>query len=256
MAAPWPGVRFEVNLADRIQRQMWAGIYEPHVRACLDALAGPGHTYFDVGAHIGYHAVAVARKVGEHGRVFAFEADPKMHERLARNLEQFPWAQAVQAAVWEHSGMLTFARSPVTQESGWGTLTNVRDFEDGEHVNVHATSLDDWCRDARLARWDIMKLDAEGSELAVLHGAQKALEEFRPVIIMEVNGILLREAGISSDQVVGFLAVRNYRVLSLSPGKIGPWVLEKHGEFSDTLCLPEPCVEASLQRLARAGFRL
>jgi hypothetical protein len=73
---------------------------------------------------------------------------------------------------------------------------------------------------------------------------------------MEINGTLLREAGISSDQVVGFLAVRNYRVLSLSLGKIGPWVLEKHGEFSDTLCLHEACVEASLQRLARAGFRL
>jgi len=254
VASPWPGVRFETDLSDRIQRQMWAGTYEPHVRACLDALIEPGHVYFDVGGHIGFHAVAAAHKVGVDGQVFAFEADPVMYERLARNLEQFPWAQATHAAVWEHSGKLTFARSPVAQESGWGTLIEVRDFDKGEHLDVRAISLDDWCRDKRLSRWDMMKLDAEGSELAVLRGAQGALEQFRPVMIIEINGIVLQQAGISSTEVVDFLTTRGYRLFSLSFRRLEPWNLAKHGDFSDSLCLPETRVAASLQRLARAGF--
>jgi len=66
---------------------MWAGTYEPHVRACLDILIEPGHVYFDFGGHTGYHAVAAAHKAGVSGYVFAFEADLMMYERLARNLE-------------------------------------------------------------------------------------------------------------------------------------------------------------------------
>jgi hypothetical protein len=33
VATPWPGVRLETDLTDRIQRQMWAGMYEQHVTA-------------------------------------------------------------------------------------------------------------------------------------------------------------------------------------------------------------------------------
>ena len=256
VVSPWPGVQFETDLTDRIQRQMWAGTYEPHVRACLDTLIEPGHVYFDVGGHIGYHAVAAAHKVGVNGQVFAFEADPIMYERLSRNLEQFSWAHATHAAVWDHSGILTFARSPVAHESGWGTLSEVRDFDKGEHLDVRAISLDEWCRDTRVTRWDMMKLDAEGSELAVLQGAQNALEQFRPIMIIEINGIVLKQSGISSTQVVDLLTARSYRLFSLTFGRLESWKIAKHTDFSDTLCLPEIRVATALERLARAGFVL
>lgn len=256
VVSPWPGVRFETDLTDRIQRQMWAGAYEPHVRACLDALIEPGHVYFDVGGHIGYHAVAAAHRVGVNGQVFAFEADPMMYERLARNLGQFSWAHATHAAVWSHSGTLTFSRSPVAHESGWGTLSEVRDFDRGEHLDVRAVSLDNWCRDRSLARWDVMKLDAEGSELAVLQGARDALERFRPSMVVEINGTVLQHAGNSSAQVVDFLEARGYRLFALSFGRLEPWSLAHHGEFSDTLCVHEIRAGAALDRLAHAGFDL
>jgi FkbM family methyltransferase len=256
VVTPWPGVRFEADLTDRIQRQMWAGTYEPHVRACFEALLEPGDVYIDVGGHIGYHAVAAAHRVGPGGRVFAFEADPMMAERLARNLSQFSWAQATQAAVWDHSGTLTFARSPVAEESGWGTLSAVRDFGSGEHVEVCAVSIDDFCRDSRVARWDAMKLDAEGSELAVLEGAINSLEEFQPAMMIEINGILLAQAGISSSQVAEFLDARKYRLFDLSFQRLETWNPAKHGQFSDTLCLPEGKLDAALERLAHAGFDL
>ncbi len=181
VVSPWPGVRFETDLTDRIQRQMWAGVYEPHVRECFNAILEPGAVYFDVGAHIGFHAVFAAHRVGQQGRVFAFEADPRVYERLARNLSQFRWAQAVNAAVWERTGSLTFERSSTKEESGWGTVSAVRDFGKGEHVEIPSIALDDWCRDLRLERWDAMKLDAEGSELAVLRGAQVSLQNTSPV---------------------------------------------------------------------------
>ena len=132
----------------------------------------------------------------------------------------------------------------------------MRDFDAGEHVEVRAVSLDDWCREARVSRWDAMKLDAEGSELAVLEGAKNSIEQFHPVMMIEINGILLAQAGISSAQVAEFLAARKYRLFDLSYGQLQSWSAAKHGQFSDTLCLPEAKLDAALERLAHAGFDL
>jgi FkbM family methyltransferase len=254
VASPWPGVRFETDLTDRIQRQMWAGVYEPHVRECFDVILEPGAVYFDVGAHIGFHAVFAAHRVGPEGRVFAFEADPRVYERLARNLSQFPWAQAVNSAVWDRTGSLTFERSSTKNESGWGTVSAVRDFGTGEHVEVSSVALDDWFRDLRLERWDAMKLDAEGSELAVLRGAQSLLEKFRPSLIMEINTILLEQGGVSPSGVADFLLERGYRLFWLEFRRLEPWDPAKHVDFCEALCLPDERAAEILKRLARGGF--
>lgn len=254
MASPWPNIHFEVDLADRIQRQMWAGVYEEHVRRCFGALLHPGDVYVDVGGHIGYHAVAAAYLVGAKGQVIAFEADSTMYQRLARNLEQFPWAHPVHAAVWHSSGMLTFERTSERQESGWGTLTTVRDLGMGEHVEVRAVSLDDSFDNSGLTRWDAMKLDAEGSEPAVLRGAEKALERFRPFLVLEINGIVLKEARFSPADIVEFLEARGYCIYHLSHSHLEPWDSSKHVEFCEVLCLPREREAADLERLVRAGF--
>ena len=47
-------LRLETDLSDRIQRRMWAGACEPHVRECFGAILDPGAVYFDVGAHIDF----------------------------------------------------------------------------------------------------------------------------------------------------------------------------------------------------------
>jgi len=254
VVSPWPGVRFETDLGDRIQRQMWAGTYEPHVHECFNVLLDPGAVYIDVGGHIGYHAVFAAHRVGQQGHVFAFEADPSVYERLARNLSQFPWAKATNAAVWDSTGSLTFERSSTKSESGWGSVSAVRDFGKGEHVVVPSLALDDWFRNLPLERWDAMKLDAEGSELAVLRGARSSLEKFRPILILEINSVLLEQGGASPSGVAEFLLERQYRLFRLDFRRLEPWDPAKHVDFCDALCLPGERAVDVLNRLAKEGF--
>jgi FkbM family methyltransferase len=254
MASPWPGVQFETDLNDRIQRQMWAGVYELHVRECFNALLEPGAVYFDVGAHIGFHSVFAAHRAGPEGRVFAFEADPRNYEKLARNLSQFPWAKPLNAAVWDRTGSLTFERSPTENESGWGSVSAVRDFGKGEHVTVPSIALDNWFQDSHVQRWDAMKLDAEGSELAALRGAQSLLEKFRPFIIMEINPMLLEQGGFSPTGEADFLLERGYRLFRLEFRRLEPLDTAKHMDFCDALCLPGERANEFLLRLAKLGF--
>jgi FkbM family methyltransferase len=253
--APGDGARFEVELSDRIAREMWGGCYEPHVRRCLEALLRPGDTFLDVGAHIGYLTVVGACRVGESGKVFAFEADPGLYRKLARNIDQFPWVRALHAAVWETSGNLLFERSSFADESGWGTLAAVRDLGRGEHVAVEAISLDDWRARSPVEAIQAIKIDAEGSELAILRGARQTLERFRPILILEMNDILLRKAGASSTDLADFLIRRNYQLFSLSWLRFERWNAKVHTEFSDVLCLPADQAGLALQALHRAGFK-
>lgn len=255
IAIPWPGVRFEADLTDRIQRQMWAGTYERHVRECFHALLEPGDLYADVGAHVGFHATYAAYRVGQEGSVFAFEADPRIWERLNRNLAQFPWAQAVNAAVWDRSGAVTFERSSTNEESGWGTVSQVRDLDRGEHVNVPAVALDEWFQHRRVVRWDAMKLDAEGSEMAVLRGAQESLQRFRPFLVAEMNSILLQQAGFSPAGMMEFFQARGYRVFRLAFRRLQPWDAARDSDFCEMLCLPEEQAPEMLCRLVDRGFR-
>ena len=58
--------------------------YEPNIGAIIAALLGPGDTFFDVGANIGYHTLGAAA-TGAH--VYAFEPVPRLRNRLVGNLQ-------------------------------------------------------------------------------------------------------------------------------------------------------------------------
>jgi hypothetical protein len=60
---------------------------------------------------------------------------------------------------------------------------------------VRSVRLDSWARARGIERLDLLKLDVEGSELAVLAGAQETIRRFRPVAIVECNPAALRRFG-------------------------------------------------------------
>lgn len=253
--SPAPGVSLRVNLRDRIERLMWGGCYEPHVQRCLQALLRPGDVYLDAGAHIGFHATVAASLVSASGRVFAFEADPENFARLAEHCRPFPWATAEHRAVWERSERLTFERSSRADESGWGSVTAVRDFHRGEHVEVEAVSLDDWQTAAKVSAIRLIKVDAEGSEPAILRGAQGLLRTLRPMVILELNDVVLRQAGSSARELSEGLRRSGYELIGLG----WPQLVRASGEAEITadevLAVQAGEADAALAALQAAGFK-
>ncbi len=250
--------RIEVDLHDRIQRQMWAGCYEPHVRKCVEALLVEGDVFVDVGAHIGYVSAIAAQSVGPTGKVFSFEPDPLLHEMLTRNVAGQPWVQTLRSAVWKDTGTLTFERASSEGESGWGTLTAIRDLKRGEHVKVQATSLDDWVARSAVGSIQAMKIDAEGSEVSILDGASKTIRRLRPAIIMELNDTILRQAGASAAALLNHPTLTDYTLYGLSWLRLKTMTGQEAGEelFPEILCLPNDRIDQSLPMLRQAGFKL
>lgn len=62
------GSRFSVQLADRIQRLMWAGCYETELVALLEKMLGRGMVFVDVGANVSYFSALAAPWWDRRGR--------------------------------------------------------------------------------------------------------------------------------------------------------------------------------------------
>src|SRR5262245_23763695 len=65
----------------------FGAIERPEIRFVMHVLR-PGQTFVDVGANVGYYALLAARRVGEDGRVYAFEPDRENFESLVDNVRR------------------------------------------------------------------------------------------------------------------------------------------------------------------------
>jgi FkbM family methyltransferase len=235
-----------VDLGDRIQRLMWGGEYEPGVKRCLRALLRPGDTFVDVGAHIGFFSLIASSAVGPAGKVYAFEADHNLFEKLQMNATDYPWLRPYWRAVWRQSGSVAFSNPHQKGESGWGKLAAVRD--EGHCVSVEATSLDDWHQNLGFPAIRAIKIDAEGSEPFILEGAGRLIAKTRPFLVVELNEQLLREGGGSKKDIIAAMREKRYRIFAIRSKRLEE--LSESGTWSsEALCLPCEGVEEAKKAL-------
>ncbi|MGH9716599.1 MAG: FkbM family methyltransferase [Candidatus Acidiferrales bacterium] len=227
---------------------MWGGCYEPHVQWALKQMLEPGDVFLDVGAHIGYHAVLASALVGDHGKVIAFEADPTNFLRLRENLQPYSSASAINKAVWEVSGNIGFERSSRPAESGWGTLTEVRDLGMGDHLVLEAISLDDWFSKS-LLRVSVVKVDAEGSEVGILRGAKAFLREIRPIVIIEANDALLRQAQTSALNLAEILCRGEFEIFEFNGKRLEKLGARQAPRRNELLALPTERAQLEIEKL-------
>ncbi|HYO00331.1 MAG TPA: FkbM family methyltransferase [Actinomycetota bacterium] len=170
------GTLLEVDL--RKQRDMVAGIYESEVQGALAKHLKRGDTAFDVGAHLGFFTLLMARLAGDEGRVVSVEADPFMGRNLEANLVRNENANVT--VVRAAAGKVAVERR-FTPGAGGG-IGHLAD--DGE-IAVAGTTLDLLAE--RYGTPQLIKVDVEGGELEVLAGGARLLSDHRPILVVEVH---------------------------------------------------------------------
>jgi FkbM family methyltransferase len=141
-----------------------------------------GETALDVGASYGYYSAIFADLVGPEGRVHAFEATPRAHALLARNLVLNALSQvsAHPAAAAEcGDGAPRLLRVPLADPQSAHLLpgataepTTTAEAEGARLHAVPAVALDAFAGE----RVDLVKIDAPGSEEAIWRGMQALLD--------------------------------------------------------------------------------
>jgi FkbM family methyltransferase len=173
---PLRGARLVVNL--RAGKYWWLGTYEPWIQELLVDTLRPGMRAWDVGAFFGYHTLLMRRLAGPNS-VVALEPDPENRAHLlrhlalndARDVEVLPVAAgAISSRGRMQSHRVSSGNEVVPIESG------------GELDIVTLDSLLE-----RHAPPDLVKVDVEGAESAVLAGAGRLIEQIRPTWIVELH---------------------------------------------------------------------
>jgi FkbM family methyltransferase len=157
------------------------GLFEaPKVRA-LQQLLKPGMTFVDIGSNKGDFALLAAKVMEDRGRVLAFEPVPDNLHWLRKSvaLNGYESVEIVEIALSDANGRVPIYLGPW---SGWHSLLPVAS-ESGETIEVTARTLDSFMAEQEDPRVDVIKIDVEGAEMQVLHGAARTLAEARPLTV-------------------------------------------------------------------------
>lgn len=182
------------------------GSLEPGAQEALRRSVAPGQVVCDIGANIGFFTLILARLTGPSGTVHAFEPSLREAEACRDNARtnRMGHVKVHEVAVGENPG---HARFLVTDEPGWSHLAdrgNDRGVTSTLTVPVVALDAFDW---GEAGPPQVLKVDVEGSEAAVLRGMHGLLTDRRPVLIIELHG--------TNDEVADLLDAHGYLVENL-----------------------------------------
>jgi FkbM family methyltransferase len=162
--------------------------YEPQVAAFLEQRVGPGDLCLDVGANIGLYVIQFAHWSRPHGRVVAFEPNPRARFALERHIRINHLTERVEVFPYAVGADPGRAVLHVAGTDGRSRLHHPNPLVEGgsERVEVEVISLDDFCM-SRGLQPDWILIDVEGFEAAVLQGAKHLIEAGRPKLGLVVE---------------------------------------------------------------------
>jgi FkbM family methyltransferase len=175
---------------------------DPVLLRLVSEVVQAGDTVWDVGANVGLFSFAAAVAAGPSGSVLAVEPDAVMAGLLRRSAALNKGHAPVEVLPSAISDELSVARFNVARRNR--STSYLDGFGTSEAGGVRSTELAltvtlDWLA-RRFPAPDVLKIDVEGAELAVLAGGPSVLRG-RPSVICEVSqdeaavGELLRAHG-------------------------------------------------------------
>lgn len=143
----------------------------------------PGMKAVDVGAAYGVYTLAMAKAVGPTGRVWAFEPSSATAGYLDRSLARNRFSH------------VTLTRSALSDVAGTGRLlveaspelNRLDAVSGGAAEEVPVDTLDRFAVGAGWGALDLIKIDAEGQERAIVAGAAQLLSSTSPLLLVEVR---------------------------------------------------------------------
>jgi FkbM family methyltransferase len=208
-------------------------------RDVLSRVTKPGMTVIDIGANIGYYTLLFSSLVSDGGKVIALEPDSTNLRELQINVshnELNSIVSIIPIGASDHDGVDRFEPGLNSHITPSGSQ------------QVSVMKLDSILK----TKVDLIKIDVEGYEGAVLDGAVETIERSRPVILLELHPNLLTTH--THRQIAEGLQ-RNYRHLNVYQiERQSPWrrLLQGYGflrEYTEADDLPRLLEDYENRRL-------
>ncbi len=223
------GIQWQLNLREGIDLAIYLfGYFECETVRAYRRLLKPGDTVLDIGANIGAHTMHMARCVTPTGKVIAFEPTTYAYNKLRQNIALNPTLASLIKA--EQIMLVTSDTAQVKPQlySSWQIHEMAADTHPKhggrlmDTTGAHTESLDSYLTRHKIGTVSMIKMDVDGHECQVLHGARELLQRDKPVLLMEMMPYGLEEVGASLDELLGLLSAHGYSLYNLDGKTVLP----------------------------------
>jgi FkbM family methyltransferase len=200
---------------DQVEQFEWE-FYVKHIK--------PGMTLFDVGANVGEVTTLFSHFTRNDGKVHSFEPVPDTYNKLK---------QVTEGTGRENYVLNNFALSDQIKEmemyvypkgySGWNTIVDRHldkygiSIKPENKISIKADTLDNYCKEQKIEKIDLLKIDVEGYELDVLLGGIKLFREKRVKCCVFEFGTTTYDRGHTYKDLQKFFSDLGYRINNVVP---------------------------------------
>lgn len=228
-----------VDLRDRLAQELFVfKSAEPDLTEFVMRALREGQVAYDVGAHVGYYSVVMARVVGPAGRVLAIEPTPATCALLRQSVAKFPNVDVHEAAAGDRDGDVELKDFGPTH-AAFNSIKGLRHTDHAAReasagrLRVSQITLDEMCDKTGFAP-DFVKIDVESAESAVIAGMERLLSTVRPTIAVELGDFPhLQKAGVASSRgIIDLLGRHSYRPYEFKGGQLIPHKVLEEGTYT------------------------
>ena len=172
----------------------------------------------DCGSNFGFYSLFVC-SLSNKNKVISIEASPDTFKEFKNNIDlnKFNNIKYFNKAVSHVDNAIVELKE---SEKDWESSVMSSDYKVINSIKIDTITLDTVLREEILNEETlIIKIDVEGSDLDVLAGAKKVIQQYKPIIIIEFSRYITQNQRFNYDYLKAFLVQNEYEIYS-NNGKI------------------------------------
>jgi FkbM family methyltransferase len=203
---------------------------ETNGEALVARVQGPAtRTFIDVGANVGDWAALLLESLPPDGAGVLFEPSAQAAERLRLRFADRPAIEVAEVAVSDAAGQASFFEEP---DAGWtSSLVPGISTPTAIERTVAVTTIDLEASRRGIESIDLLKIDAEGNDLRVLHGAGELLAAQRIGAVQFEYGRAWLQAKSTLGEAYRLLDDCGYCLFVLGGAALTHFDYRRYGEY-------------------------
>jgi len=194
------------------------GIHERETVELLRSLLHDKMTIIDIGANLGFYALLEASMTSDDTRIFAIEPSPRNVSILRENIRINNLEGKIK--VFE-LGISDYVGSSIFYLEDKSNRHHIDKFKMGSvksnnSIEIQVTTVDEFCKEHMIDEINLLRLDVEGHEYAVIDGAHEILSRSKNCIIfMELHPKVLFKLGKSPESLLEDLRHLGFKCIAV-----------------------------------------
>jgi FkbM family methyltransferase len=233
----WNGVKMKLNISNLVDHCVYFSAEQKALDHFIHYLKA-SDTIIDVGANIGYTTLLFSKAVSK-GKVLSIEPSKELFNTVKEQLDlnQINNTTCLNIGLGEKELMAQLYK---VSENNSGMN---RVFEHSETTfeseSIHIKTLDNVVKEQKIGIVNAIKIDVEGYEFKILKGAYDTIKTHKPVLLIEIDDLNLREQQSNPAEVLQFLEGLNYSIKEASDLKAIDMKKDLSGVHFDIICFPK-----------------